>query len=379
MFRPLTLCVAAAAAAAPAWLMADDAITPADTAEYVEDRGERYRDQVDREEIAERREEMREQRAEALENRIEQQAEAREERGEAREERAEERAEAAEEIADEFDAEQATNKNDRVADRGRTGEQDRMRKGGKMAQQRANRFDKALAESLSWGNQAEIAVSKVAAENAQNESVRQFAEQMVSAHEQMLESLAEYAGEVTDICDHSPSDNAGRREVSADAKLQGQRRAAYQGDNDEAGIAGQNQAADGLRKQYKQAKNDGDQNLRASNGSNDSRSDRGDRPRGAYKVQSMEDVWADATAICLNKTLDTMKQQQGMDFDWAYVSQQHFAHTKMLSELEAMQGRGSERFNQLVSQGIAKTNDHLMKLKQVHQQLEQIEDQQQTN
>ena len=93
----------------------------------------------------------------------------------------------------------------------------------------------------------------------------------------------------------------------------------------------------------------------------------------------MEDVWADAATICLTKTLDMMKNEQGLDFDWAYVTQQQFAHTKMLSELEAMQGRGSDRFNQMVSQGAEKTRKHLGELDNVIAAIEQAEKQQGQN
>ena len=100
---------------------------------------------------------------------------------------------------------------------------------------------------------------------------------------------------------------------------------------------------------------------------------RGDRARNGRRVQSMEDVWADAAANCLDRTVEQMKQQQGMDFDWAYVTHQNFMHVKMLSELEAMQNRGSDRFNQLVAQAIERTSGHLEELRRVHETLEQAE------
>ena len=93
----------------------------------------------------------------------------------------------------------------------------------------------------------------------------------------------------------------------------------------------------------------------------------------AQSSNPMEQIWTEAAARCLNKTVQDMKVQEGLDFDWAYTSQQWAAHTKMLSELEAMQGHGSEEFNKVVENGITATKKHLEKLDSLMKTLERKE------
>ena len=164
--------------------------------------------------------------------------------------------------------------------------------------QQTRDFDASLAEALAFGNQAEIAVSELAKDRVQTPQVRDFAQTMVQEHTKVLNRLEEFAPELTDI-----------RRVSVES-----------GDNPTAS-----------------AKN-----------------------KNAHS--SMEQIWTEAAARCLNKTLEGMKAEQGLDFDWAYVNQQCFAHTKMLSELEAMRGQGSEEFNQIVEDAVAATKKHKQKL-----------------
>ena len=329
-----------------------------------------------REEIAESRAEQAEERAEALEERAEESAEAREEIAESRRryDRINRRGiggEAREQMREDADDLNRIGGDDDDFEVEVDGEKTRRERGRVAAQGRD--FDASLAESLAWTNQAEIAVSELAVEKAQNDAVRSFAEKMVSQHKQRLEMLTEFVpGEVTDVRDHEPSQNAAhggrtspRNADGEAASFAQERREAYQGDNDRTGIRKQNQAADGLRGDFKQARRDQD----------GQRGQNGQRGQQDQKPKSMEDVWADATAICLDRTLSKMKKQEGMDFDWAYTTQQWFAHTKALSELQAMQGRGSDRFNQMVSEGITTVQGHLDELEQIHAKLEKKENQ----
>ena len=343
-------------------------------------------------------------------------------------------------VAVDVDGEQTTRDANRTTDEGRAAQSrneqnrndqqrtDKRERTSQQANERMQRvrgamqarFDEQLAESLAWGNQAEVAISQLAAKRATNEQVRQFAQKMVTTHEDMLESLTEYAAEVTDIREHTPGQNAadartgygkqapnGRSAADAEGTSEYGRdlQQAYRPENDREGMKKANRASEGLRSEAKNAdrvaseaveraddatnpsqsgqaqKNGqaGNRRRARANGQQAGSQQAGGQQRSArrmgQKPSSMEDVWADAAAICLKRTMADIEERQGLDFDWAYIWQQRAAHTKMLSELEAMQNRGSSRFNQLVAQGVAKTRSHLKELDELVETLEQAEEQ----
>ena len=373
------------------------------------------------EELAEEREEFREERAEA----IEEAAEDRNNRFEATEdtlgsgtrERMRERAEDRSRFGTDTDTDTdiEVDGEQQVKDSGRTtaeGRRSARKPAGPAARQVS--FDQQLAESLAWGNQAEIAVSEMATERATTDAVRQFAEKMVQVHTERLQALDEFIeSEIIDIRTHQPNtqtnsqtstrdgdrgadrnrqqrserNGVGSAALSDDQQssqqdFREQRRKAYSGSNDLEGAEQQDRAATGLREEFRQTGDDRDGQQARGEQSRDSRNARNrsmaNRNRNNAR-QSMEDVWADASAICLTQTLEELQAQQGLDFDWGYTSQQWLAHVKCLSELKAMQGRGSDRFNQMVSDGIKTVEGHLGELKQIMAQLERVENKRENN
>ncbi|MGN6547513.1 MAG: DUF4142 domain-containing protein [Aureliella sp.] len=67
------------------------------------------------------------------------------------------------------------------------------------------------------------------------------------------------------------------------------------------------------------------------------------------------------------------EEQQGHDFDMAYIGQQIVAHTCMLAKLQAVRNSGPQDLQQLATQGEQATRHHLDMAKQIAQQLKSKE------
>lgn len=64
-----------------------------------------------------------------------------------------------------------------------------------------------------------------------------------------------------------------------------------------------------------------------------------------------------------------LQEKEGQEFDMCYTGLQVFSHIKFVSELEAMEGHGSQQFQQVVTKAAQATKMHLENAKQLAQKI----------
>lgn len=200
--------------------------------------------------------------------------------------------------------------------------------------------DRFLAGWLVIANQSEIELAQLAEQHAKNDEVKQFAQQMIQEHQQLLSALQPISG--LDVS-RSRADDA--REKSSGNPRPGTDKSAPQ-------RPGQPR----------------DQN---APGDATSRTDAG-------RASGVHDTSSNSHAEILNlkqeiaqKCLATFREQatQGGDFDKMFIGQQLMAHYSALDTMEVFQSRASGELRQVIGQGIPVVRKHLEHAKQIMQKL----------
>ncbi|MBA4107923.1 MAG: hypothetical protein C0485_19500 [Pirellula sp.] len=188
--------------------------------------------------------------------------------------------------------------------------------------QQAGNLNNEIAVWLVLGNQEEVALAQFAEQRSQNPEVKRFAQQMIEHHQQTLAKIEQAAPETagwnlqlrtgeTDRNASSPQ-ASGVQQASAEVELAA---------ND---AAGHHQSVQ-LAQQIKQE--------------------------------------------CLNLTEQELSQQQGTDFDKAYIGQQVGAHIGMLAQLRGSKHFANGPLQQVIVEGERMTQQHLSEAKQIMSQL----------
>ena len=180
----------------------------------------------------------------------------------------------------------------------------------------ANTVQGFLATKLMLGNNTEIELSQLAVEKAEHPPVKQFAQKMVQAHTQLNQKLQQL------LSGQSPAGQQDRPGAAANAA-------------DRAPVARPATA--------------------------------GQQPEVPPQLAQ---VARQSAQNYLQMTKQMLQRYEGQDFDMAYMGSQVVLHTRMLSDLQAMQGVGSPQFQQLVSQAEQATTEHLQTAQQLARKFE---------
>ncbi|MFO0896747.1 MAG: DUF4142 domain-containing protein [Pirellulales bacterium] len=237
-------------------------------------------------------------------------------------------------------AQESGRQRDRQPGRASDAERERVHAGEHAAQKLD---DRTLAALLLIGNQKEVAVSRLAANRAQNAEVKQFAQEMSQAHGQFIAKLAQLAG-ARERADGAANpfapqrDPAGRAARDADSKA--------------------NSGAD----------------AQARTATNPAHAEQGDRQRGEWQrydlgaspLVSFDRELADQ---CLQSTERFLGQQQGAEFDKWFMALQLVEHMGMRDKLQVAQRHATGELRALVDQGIQTTDQHIRQAEQVMRQL----------
>jgi predicted outer membrane protein len=171
-----------------------------------------------------------------------------------------------------------------------------------------------LAACLILGNMAEVKVSQLATEKATDQQVRQFAEQMVQEHTQLIEQLRKFAPNVS-------------------FEQQGQQ-------------------------QEQRPRTTATQQPGAAGG-------------GAAGSDPFFRIGKEAAQREVQMLVGMLQDKQGQQFDQAYTGQQILQHICMLAELQAIEQSGAAgELQPLVSKAIQATEAHLQHVTQLCEKLE---------
>jgi predicted outer membrane protein len=206
-----------------------------------------------------------------------------------------------------------------------------MRQG---ANQEVERF---LASCLLEKNQAEVEISRIAAERSQNPQVKQFAQQMVNDHQQAVQQLQQVAG-----------------------------RQGSMNERDSARISSQYEE----RQQPAGGVQTPDRPTTETNRSTSATVSTQDRTRGQDsaldELASIEKKIVEQSTQSLRQKLE---QKQGAEFDHCYIGAQVGQHMHMAAALEVIQDEASGQLRQLAQQHLTTVKQHLEHAERLADQL----------
>jgi predicted outer membrane protein len=198
--------------------------------------------------------------------------------------------------------------------------------------QGAGQLDQQIATCLILGNQQEIALAQFAQERAENPQVKQFAQTMIEQHQQALSKLQQAAPQVAAL------------NLKLHAK-QGNR-AQTEAESTESGVQ---------------------PTASTQPASAEARSATASAQGGAE--HQMAQFAREVKQECLNLVTAELGQQQGAEFDKAYLGQQIGAHLGMLAELRVSQRHASQQLKPVLQEGEQMTEQHLAQAKSIMEQL----------
>jgi predicted outer membrane protein len=225
----------------------------------------------------------------------------------------------------------------RQADRGQFGQRDAQGVPGAQSQE----LEQYLAACLWMKNKGEIEISEFAQQQAQNEQVKQFAQQMIQDHNQLVQKLQPLAGMYAANLQSSTSTRVNDRQIDA------QRNAA-----DNTRLPGSPGAGAGVNNQANQSLTATTQQGQGS---------------PLHQLAKLEHQIGEH---CKQAFKEELQSKTGTDFDKCYVAAQIGAHMQMLSALEVIGQQTQGQLAEVAQQAQPIVQQHLDHAKQLAQQLE---------
>jgi predicted outer membrane protein len=207
-----------------------------------------------------------------------------------------------------------------------------------------------LASCLLQKNQAEIEFSQLAAKQSQNPQVKQFAQQMVEDHQQLVQQLQPLAASAR--AETRGSTTRTRTDSTSSLEL-------GTGDTD----ATRTRTGEATRDTVADASSDTGRTTIAGSDANLTATSSG----GLHQLASIEKQIGDRSKQAV---MDELQQKQGAEFDKCYMGVAIGAHVHMNAALEVIGQQNVGQLSQIAQQAQPKVQQHLDHAKQIKQQLE---------
>jgi len=204
--------------------------------------------------------------------------------------------------------------------------------------------EKFLASCLLLNNKAEIELSELAAQRAQNPQVKEFAQQMIKDHQQMVQQLQPLAGMQTGATERTSRTVVGEADDPNRVRT---------------GDTAADAATPGVDAQSPGATTTTRTDVRATGGA----------PNAA--IQQLQQIDRQIAERHLEATRSALEEKQGAEFDKAFVGCAIGAHMHMNAALEVIGQQGEGKLSQLAQQAQPKVQQHLDHAKQLMQELDQ--------
>jgi predicted outer membrane protein len=220
----------------------------------------------------------------------------------------------------------------------------------------AQQIDRHIAACLTLGNEEEVALGKFATEHAQNSQVKQFAQQIVEAHNQAISQLKKFVPQGVSLQlsqrDEGAAERFNERTGQPGIERQGQTGA----ERAPAGY-GAGQAQPGAGQPQPDQIQPGGPLAQAMAGA-------------GHQLLNIE---REAKQQCLAMTQDELQRQKGDEFDKCYLGQQLGAHIQMLAVLQTAERHVSPELQRVVEQQRQTAEQHLQHVRQLQQELTKAE------
>jgi len=234
--------------------------------------------------------------------------------------------------------------------------------------------DQYFAACLTNKNQGEVEIGKFAAERAQNQQVKQFAQMMVSDHQAMLPKLQQLTG---------TQFNTERQGGIQRTSFEGQPNQPGGDQQSPLGTAGQQPAgASGVTGQPGRqptgtpqfgepggSQQAGQPGMPGQPGQSPTQSGIANRMGGEQAIHQLIAIDRQIAENCTRNLREKLQEKQGAEFDMCYIGSQVAAHAEMLSALEVLKNQTSGQLKQLVQEAEPKVKQHLEQAEKIAEQL----------
>ncbi len=190
-------------------------------------------------------------------------------------------------------------------------------------------------------NQGEVALSRIAQQQSQNEQVKEFAEMMIKDHSQMVSKLEQLNG-------GPPARRGAATEQDPSATTTPRER---------------NGAATAPRTEGAERPAAGQREPRRPEGATRSAT------AGSNPIDTLIQIDNEIAQRCLATARRELESKEGAEFDMAYMAMQVMAHMKMVDELAVLKNHTSSELKQVISQGGETAQEHLAHAKKIKMNL----------
>lgn len=201
-----------------------------------------------------------------------------------------------------------------------------------------NSMDQFIATCLLLGNQEEVELAQLAADRAENENVKQFAQMLVADHQVAIQKLQQHAKAGISL--------DGAATITAASATAGAQPNSNQIATNDLPTAGQHTA---------------------------NRVDIDRDPMASGSLDKVMKMNQQAAQECLSMTKSMMQEKQGAEFDKAFAGSQIGAHVGMLAKLKAAEQHASPELASMIKESQQKVQSHLEHVKQLCEELESMQ------
>lgn len=220
-------------------------------------------------------------------------------------------------------------------------------------QQQADRqTQQLLAADVKLANEFEAQLSQWGQQQAESEEVKQYAQQMVRAHQQLNQELAQAVPSVR----QASLEAAGQQEQFGQQARQGQQERFGQ---QEPMAQREESPIEDLAQQTREQERQAGQDVYGMAAGADS------------GLDQLTQIHAEVYQNMLQQQKQALQEKSGAEFDKAFMGCQIGAHQAMLAKLQAYQNHVSPQAQQVLQQAEQETQQHLQEAKQIMRQLEQ--------
>lgn len=209
-----------------------------------------------------------------------------------------------------------------------------------------NEVDQFLAKCLLAKNKAEMEISEIAAQEASDPQVKQFAQKMVQDHRDIVQKLEQIAGsQMTSQRQQQPGGLGSQQLQQRQSQQQGQPGQAQRNNQ-----PGQSQPGQSLT--------DRSPGRSGQSGSED------------QNLQKIAQIDQQITQKATDAVTQKLREKSGSEFDQAYLGCAVGAHTQMKAALDVISQQTSGQLAQLAEQTQQKVEQHLQEAERLMKQTE---------
>ncbi|MFO0789728.1 MAG: DUF4142 domain-containing protein [Pirellulales bacterium] len=230
--------------------------------------------------------------------------------------------------------------------------------------------DKFFANCLLTHNQGEVELSEIAQQKAQNPEVKQFAQQMIKDHRQMIEQLQQVAGTQAGATHNRSSEASSSTSTNSNNDSSSAAPGAATGteSNNANRTSGDLPGSSGASRTTAQSGTAG--SAAATEAADSTRSLTATTAGDSGAVSHIGQIEQQIAQRCQQMAKDELQQKEGAEFDKCYIGNAVGAHMHAVAALEVIGKSSQGQLAQIAQAAQPTVQQHLDRAKELMKQLE---------